>query len=181
VSDVFDSIRALFGKVDQGRKPIDVNEIILSVLHSMRGELRDHRVEVRPELTPELPLVEGHGGQFQEVIVNLVQNAIEAMDMTANRNCVLRIKTELRDPDAIAVAVEDSGPGIDPKQLDSIFTAFVTTKPHGMGLGLAICRMIIDHHGGDLTVSSDGKCGTLFQLILPIGPMDKGAPNRQTL
>jgi signal transduction histidine kinase len=73
------------------------------------------------------------------------------------------------------VAVEDTGPGIDPKQLDNIFTAFVTTKPHGMGLGLAICRMIIEHHGGQLTASSDGESGTLFQFVLPIGLADQGA------
>jgi len=72
--------------------------------------------------------------------------------------------------EAIAVAVEDSGPGIDPKRLDDIFGAFVTTKPHGMGLGLAICRMIIEHHGGELTASSDGKSGASLRFVLPIKP-----------
>jgi signal transduction histidine kinase len=172
VSEVFDSIRALFGKVDQGRHPIDVNNILLRVLHSMRGELKDHGVEARLELASALPLVEGHGGQLQEVIVNLIQNAVEAMGATSNRNRVLRIKTELRGSDAIVVAIQDSGPGVDPKQLDSIFTAFVTTKPHGMGLGLAICRIIVERHGGQLTASSDGRTGTVFQFALPIEPID---------
>ena len=81
---------------------------------------------------------------------------------------MLRVKTELRDHNAIVVAVEDSGRGIDPKQMDSIFGAFFTTKAHGMGLGLAICRMIIEHHGGQLTASSDGKRGALFQFYVPI-------------
>ncbi|SED25823.1 MASE1 protein [Rhizobiales bacterium GAS191] len=172
VSEVFDSIRTLFGKVDQGRQPIDLNEVILKALHSMRGELKDHDVETRPELTSGLPLVDGHAGQLQEVIINLVQNALEAMDTTSDRSRVLRIKTERRGRDAVVVAVEDSGPGVDPKQLDNIFTAFVTTKTHGMGLGLAICRMIIEDHAGQLTASSDGKNGTLFQFVVPIGLRD---------
>ncbi|SEB97089.1 Histidine kinase-, DNA gyrase B-, and HSP90-like ATPase [Rhizobiales bacterium GAS188] len=172
VSEVFDSIRTLFGKVDQGRQPIDLNEVILRALHSMRGELKDHDVETRPELTSGLPLVDGHAGQLQEVIINLVQNALEAMDATSDRSRVLRIGTERRGRDAVVVAVEDSGPGVDPKQLDNIFTAFVTTKTHGMGLGLAICRMIIEDHAGQLTASSDGKNGTLFQFVVPIGLRD---------
>jgi signal transduction histidine kinase len=163
----------LFGKVDQGRQPIDVNEIILRVLHSMRGELRGHGVETRQELAFELPLVDAHGGQLQEVIVNLLQNAVEAMNATPMRNRVLRVKTELRGSDAIAVAVQDSGPGVDPTKLESIFGAFVTTKPQGMGLGLAICRMIVERHGGQLTASSDGRTGTLFQFVLPMVSADR--------
>ena len=109
---------------------------------------------------------------MQEVIINLVENALDAMDTTSDRNRVLRIKTERRGSDAVVVAVEDLGPGVDPKQLDNIFTAFVTTKTHGMGLGLAICRMIIEDHAGQLTASSDGKNGTLFQFVVPIGLRD---------
>jgi signal transduction histidine kinase len=173
VSEVFDSIRALFGRVDQGHRPVDLNEVIRNALHSMRGELKDHGVETRLELTPALPSVDGHPGQLQEVILNLAQNALEAMDVTADRSRVLRIKSERPGPDAVVVAVEDSGPGVDPKQLESIFAAFVTTKSHGMGLGLAICRMIIEHHGGRLTALSDGKNGTSFQFALPIGAPDE--------
>jgi C4-dicarboxylate-specific signal transduction histidine kinase len=123
-------------------------------------------------VTSGLPLVDGHEGQLQEVIINLVQNALDAMDSTSDRSRVLRIKTERRGSDAVVVAVEDSGPGVDPKQLDNIFTAFVTTKTHGMGLGLAICRMIIEDHAGQLTASSDGKNGTLLQFVVPIGSRD---------
>jgi signal transduction histidine kinase len=82
---------------------------------------------------------------------------------------VLQVKTEHNGSDVITVAVEDTGPGIDAKKLESVFDAFSTTKPQGMGLGLAICRMIIDRHGGQLTASSDGKRGALFQFVLPIG------------
>ena len=166
-SEVFEGIRALFRKVDQERQLIDMNEIILRVLQSLRGELKDHGVTTRTELMSGLPLVAGNRNQLQQVIFNLVHNALEAMNTTTDRSRVLRVRTELRGRDAIAVAVEDSGPGIDPKQLDGIFDAFFTTKAHGMGLGLAICRMIIGRHGGQLTVSSDGKRGALFQFVLP--------------
>ena len=173
-SDVFDGIRALFRKGDQGRQRIDVNEIIVEVLQSLREELKGHGVETRSELA-ELPLVDGNGGQLREVILNLVYNALEAMDSTTDQSRVLRVTTELRGRDAIVVAVEDSGPGIAPQKLDSIFTTFLTTKPHGMGLGLAICRMIIEQHGGQLTASSDGKNGALFQFLLPIASADRTA------
>ena len=166
-SEVLDGIRALFGKSDQKREQVEVNELILGVLQSSRKELQDHGVETRLDLASELPLVESHRRQLEEVIFNLVHNAIEAMDATADHDRVLRVRTELKGQDAITVAVRDSGPGIDPKRIDSIFGAFFTTKSHGMGLGLAICRMIIEHHGGQLTASSDGKNGSLFQFVLP--------------
>jgi PAS domain S-box-containing protein len=167
-SEVFDSIRALFQKAEQAREPIDVSEITREVLQSLRGELKDHGVETRTELAAELPPVRGHKSQLQQVLVNLVHNAVEAMDTTTDRSRVLRLKTELHGSDAIIVAVEDSGPGIDPTKLDEIFEAFVTTKAGGMGLGLAICRRIIQSHGGELSVLSDSKKGALFQFVLPI-------------
>ena len=166
-SEVFDAIRALFRTDDVGRQKIDLNEIVVEVLQSLQAELKEKRVEVSPKLA-ELPLVDGHKGQLRGVIFNLVHNALEALDTTTDRNRILRVMSELRGPDAIAVAVEDSGPGIDPDKLDRIFTAFVTTKSQGMGLGLAICRMIIEQHGGQLTAASDGKNGALFQFVLPI-------------
>jgi signal transduction histidine kinase len=174
-SEVFDAIRALFRKGDQGRQRIDVNVIIGEVLQSLLGELKSHGVETRSELA-ELPPIDGNRGQLREVIFNLVYNALEAMDTTTDQSRVLRVTTVLRGRDAIAVTVEDSGPGIAPQKLDSIFTAFLTTKSHGMGLGLAICRMIVEQHGGQLTASSDGKSGALFQFVLPAAATDKTAP-----
>ena len=165
--EVLNGIRALFREVDQGRVPVDVNETILEVLDSLDGELKGHSVVVRRELAAELPPVDGHRSQLQQVVSNLVNNAIEAMNATAKRHRILRVRTQLREPGAIVVEVQDSGSGIDPKQLDSIFGAFFTTKAQGMGLGLAICRMIIEHHGGRLTASSDGRTGALFQFVLP--------------
>jgi hypothetical protein len=105
--------------------------------------------------------------------LNLINNAVEAMSRTTNANRTLRVRTEVRGRDEIAVSVQDAGPGIDSRQLDEVFNAFVSTKAHGTGLGLAICRMIVERHGGQITASSDGKSGALFQFVLPIGSTDK--------
>jgi signal transduction histidine kinase len=101
-----------------------------------------------------------------------VHNAVEAMTTTTDRARVLRLSTEPRGDDAIMVAVEDTGPGIAPERLTDIFDAFVTTKQNGMGLGLAICRMIVERHGGRLSASSDGSTGARLQFVLPLGPPD---------
>ena len=172
-SDVFDGIRALFGKVGQGRQSVDLNAITCEALQSVRAELSEHGVVTETNLAPALPNIDGHKGQLHEVIINLVYNAIDAMNTTADRNKLLRIRTQLHDGDAIIVAVEDSGPGIDPQRLDDIFDAFFTTKTKGMGLGLAICRRIIESHGGHLTARSDGKTGAQFQFVLPIDPQSR--------
>jgi C4-dicarboxylate-specific signal transduction histidine kinase len=167
-SQVFDNIRALFGSADQRQEPIDVNAMVFGVLRALRGELDDHGVATRTELTSELPLVMGHRGQLLEVLFNLARNAIEAMDAVKDGSRLLGVRTERHERGAIIVAVRDTGPGIDPEKLDGIFDPFVTTKPQGMGLGLAICRMIVERHNGQLTASSDGKRGALFQFVLPI-------------
>ena len=176
VSEVFDTIRALFRRVDQKREPIVVNEIALDVLQAMREELTDHGVTTETELAPELPRVDGHWSQLRQVIFNLIHNAIESMDNTMDRSRVLRVITKNNGPDAITVAVEDSGPGINPGRLDNIFDPFITTKPGGMGLGLAICRMIVERHGGKLSAFSDGRNGARFQFVLPVGLTDSRRP-----
>jgi signal transduction histidine kinase len=177
-SEVFDAIRALFGRSGRERQPIEVNRIVVDVTNSLRKDLDSHGVTVHYELTTELPLVNGHGAQLREVVLNLINNAVEAMSRTTNANRTLRVKTAVRDRDEIAVSVQDSGPGIDPSQLDKVFSAFVSTKAQGTGLGLALCRMIVEGHGGQITASSDGKSGALFQIVLPIGSTDK-AGSRQ--
>ena len=172
-SEVIDGFRALFAKKDQGQL-VDVNEIIRGVLESLSSDLNDHHVEPRCELMSELPHVSGNRSQLQEVVSNLIANAIEAMETTSDQSRVLLVRTELRDRKVVAVTVKNSGPGINKDKLDSIFTAFVSTKRHGMGLGLAICRMIIEYHGGKLTASSDGKDGgAAFEFVLPIASVDK--------
>jgi PAS domain S-box-containing protein len=169
VSEVFDTIRALFRRSDRKREPAVVNEIVLDVLQSMREELKDHGITTETELMPELQRVDGHRNQLRQVIFNLIHNAIESMDNITDRRRVLRVITKSQGSDAIIVAVEDSGPGINPMGLDSVFDPFVTTKPDGMGLGLAICRMIVERHDGKLSAFSDGKNGARFQFVLPVG------------
>jgi signal transduction histidine kinase len=167
-SAVIEGFRSLFGKADEEQQLVDMNELIPEVLESLDSQLKDNRVSVRVDRTPKLPPVSGNKGQLQEVVSNLIMNSIEAMETTTVQDRVLRIRTEIRDS-KIAVTVEDSGPGIDKDQLGDIFTAFVTTKSHGMGLGLAISRMIIDYHGGKLTAASDSKRGgASFQFVLPV-------------
>jgi two-component system NtrC family sensor kinase len=168
-SQVFDNIRALFGKGDEGYEPIGVNELIRGVLSTVHGDLDDHRIIAGIRLADELPKIIGHKGQLEEVFINLVRNAIEAMQTDKNDHRVLQVSS-WRDGNKIIVAVEDSGPGIDPKHAEGIFDAFVTTKSHGMGLGLALCRMIIDRHSGELSALPAHPRGSIFRIALPILP-----------
>ena len=172
-SQVFDNIRALFGRSDQQHEPIDVNELARDVLNALHEELLD--VTTQAALISELPPVLGHRGQLQEVLVNLVRNAIEAMDSVKDGPRVLQVSAERHGDNAIMVAVEDSGPGIDPTQLESIFDAFITTKAHGMGLGLALCRMIIERHEGHLSVAPAHPRGAVFRVVLPAGRLERAA------
>jgi signal transduction histidine kinase len=166
-SQLINDIRALFTRADKRHEPIDVNEIAFQALRILREQLIEHGVRTDLELAKDLPLVMGHKGQLQEVMINLLQNAIEAMSHTKDGRRALQLRTERQGDNAIAVGIRDSGPGIDPEKLNSVFEAFFTTKSHGTGLGLAICRMIIERHGGQLSASSDGRNGTLFQFVLP--------------
>jgi signal transduction histidine kinase len=168
VSEVFETIRALFQRVNQKREPTAINEIVFEVLQSMRQELVDHGIATETELAPELQQVDGDRNQLRQVIINLIHNAIESMDGMLDRSRVLRVSTKSLGPDAIVVSVEDSGPGINPTRLESIFDPFITTKPDGMGLGLAICRMIAQRHDGKLSALSDGENGAQFRLVLPV-------------
>lgn len=166
-SQIINDIRALFTRTDRGHEPIDVNEIVFQALRLLREQLNAHGVRTNIELATDLPLVVGHRGQLQEVVINLLQNAIEAMNATNDGHRTLQLRTERQRDNAIVVEIRDSGPGINPAKLNSIFEAFFTTKSHGMGLGLAICRMIIERHGGRLSASSDGTNGAVFQFVLP--------------
>jgi two-component system, NtrC family, sensor kinase len=167
-SQVFDSIRALFGKADQGYVSIDVAELIRGVMSDLDGELQARLITATVELPPDLPPIMGHRGQLQEVLVNLVGNAIEAMQADQESPRVLRVSAQ-HAGNKLVVAVEDSGPGIDPQQAANIFDAFVTTKSHGMGLGLALCRMIVERHAGQLSALSAQPRGSIFRIVLPAG------------
>jgi signal transduction histidine kinase len=169
-SQVFDNLRALFGKAEKGYKPIDANELIRGVLTSFQGDLEEHRITAGVRLLEDLPKIVAHKGQLQEVLINLVRNAIEAMQADKNDHRVLQVTSGRHGEDKIILSIEDSGPGVDPKHAKNIFDAFVTTKSHGMGLGLALCRMIIDRHSGELTASPALPRGSIFHIALPILP-----------
>jgi signal transduction histidine kinase len=126
-----------------------------------------HRVATSVDLAPELPPIMANKAQLQEVIINLVHNAIEAMDLVADDHRMLKFGTQLSADDTITITVEDTGPGFDAEKSDALFDAFVTTKPQGMGLGLAICQMIVEHHGGQLSASSASPRGAIFRITLP--------------
>ena len=168
-SDVIGGIRSLFERADQRIESIDFSRIVKSVLDSLHGELLDRGVTISSEFS-ELPAIEGRRNQLEQVVFNLIRNAMEAMDAVTDRRRLLLVKTECRGGAAVALVLADSGVGINPTQLESIFHAFVTTKTHGMGLGLAICRQIVEQHGGQLVASSDGSSGAEFQVVLPIRP-----------
>jgi signal transduction histidine kinase len=168
-SEVFDSIRALFGKGDLSQEPVDMNALVRAVLDSLHGELEEQGIASGLELLDDLPLVMGHKGQLQEVLINLVHNAIEAMQANADGRRDLRVSTRRQGEHKVLVAVEDSGPGIHPTHAKSVFDAFVTTKPDGTGLGLALCRMIVERHAGKLSASPAQPRGSIFQVVLPVG------------
>jgi C4-dicarboxylate-specific signal transduction histidine kinase len=167
--EILDNLRQLFGgSGEQKKEPVDVNELILSALRLLHGELTSRGIAVSVELTSGLPLIMGSKVQLQEVVINLAQNAIDAMASVKDARRSLTVKTGVDGDNEIRMEIQDSGPGIDPQRLDSIFDAFVTTKPEGMGLGLAICRTIIERHGGKISATSGSKRGAAFQIVLPL-------------
>jgi signal transduction histidine kinase len=167
-AEVIDSFLVLLKNKASEQAPINVNELIVESLQAVRRELDGCGVTTTTYLAPDLPLVLGYEGMLRQVILNLVQNAIDAMTTIVDGNRFLRVETGRQHAEAIIISIQDSGPGIDQKRMSDIFDTFVTTKAKGMGLGLAIARMIVEHHQGKLTVSSDGRTGALFQFTLPI-------------
>jgi signal transduction histidine kinase len=167
IGQILEDIRTLFGRTERTAGPVNMNDLALGALRALDGELKNHNIVTRLHLKPELPPAMGHSGQLHQVIVNLIQNAIDAMDSVAGGRRVLQVNTEYDGGDAISITIEDTGPGIDPKKSDDIFGAFFTTKPHGMGLGLAICRMIVERHDGELSVASANPHGAIFRIKLP--------------
>jgi signal transduction histidine kinase len=168
INEIIESVGALFGRANPERQSIDVNDLVIEALQLLGKELADYSIAVDTQLTSELPRIRGHRGQLQEVILNLVHNSIDAMrTMTANPR-TLHVRTEPHGHDAIAIYIEDTGPGIEEKTMSSVFDAFVTTKTKGMGLGLAISQRIVELHNGKITAMSGVNGGARFEIILPI-------------
>ena len=167
-SEVLASVRTLFRKDREEKLPLDVNELVLESVALVRDELQAAGIVVKLELATGLPPVPAHRGQLQEVILNLIRNAADAMRAVSGRVARLQVTSTLAEANCILLGVEDSGPGIDPKNTDRIFEPFFTTKASGMGMGLAICRSIVETHGGRLWAAPAKPHGTVFQLQLPI-------------
>jgi C4-dicarboxylate-specific signal transduction histidine kinase len=168
-SDVIQRVRALCRKSDLQLVRLDIGTMIDDSLLLMQREIRDHRVSLRRDLPPTLPPVQGDRVQLQQVIINLVLNAMEAMASVTDRPRDLIIRSR-QEGDQVLVAVEDSGTGIEPHRVDRLFGSFYTTKPGGLGMGLSICRSIIEAHGGKLWASPNAGPGATFQFTLQSVP-----------
>jgi len=168
-SEVIDRIRALIKKAPPRNDPLDINEIVLEVIALTRSEVLSNGVSLQTQLANGLPLVQGDRIQLQQVILNLIVNAIEATSSTSQEARELLISTGKDGSNAVLVAVRDSGPGLDPEDLGRLFDAFYTTKAGGMGMGLSICRSIIEAHGGRIWATANVPQGAAFQFTLPVG------------
>ena len=166
---VVDGIRAMFKNVSREKALLDINQVIREVLAVLHFELQQRQILVQTDLDPETPAVLADGIQLQQVIANLVTNAIEAMDAVTVHARALRITSAISESGRVLITVEDSGPGIDAENLDRIFDPFFTTKSQGMGMGLSICRSIIEAHEGRLSADSAAERGSVFRIELAAG------------
>jgi len=163
-------IRTLLKKTSPTKARVSMNQVVREVVALAGGELRQHNVELAEELDSTLPAIIGDSIQLQQVLLNLIMNAVEAMAGVANRAKTLRIRSELVDLDGkpiVSVKVSDTGVGLSASKAEQLFEAFYTTKPEGMGMGLWISRSIIESHGGKLTAQSNDGPGATFQILLP--------------
>jgi C4-dicarboxylate-specific signal transduction histidine kinase len=166
-SEVIQRIRALAKKAEPQMVALDINDVIREAISLEQREMLSQRVSLRTELASALPPVLGDRVQLQQVVINLVMNALEAMAPVTDRPRDMLIRSQQDDANEVLVAVRDSGMGIDSENADRLFNAFFTTKPTGMGMGLSISRSIIVAHGGRLWVSPNADHGATFQFTLP--------------
>ena len=167
-SGVLARVCALMKKGEPVKESLDINFVVEEILALTEGEAHDNEVVTRTELAAGLPPVAGDRVQLQQVVLNLIMNAIEAMSAVKDRTRILRIRTAQQSPDSVLVVVQDSGIGLDPAQLERIFDAFYTTKQGGMGIGLSVSRSIIEAHGGRIWAALNEGPGLTFRFDLPI-------------
>ena len=166
--EVIQRVRALSNKTDPQKAPLDINnDVVNEVVALVQREVFSHRVTLRAELAPALPMVLADRIQLQQVLINLVINSIEAMQPVTDRPRELDIRSRQDEADRVLVTVKDCGVGISAENVDRLFNAFFTTKSSGMGMGLSICRSIIEAHGGRLSASGNVGPGATFQFTLP--------------
>jgi signal transduction histidine kinase len=168
--EVIQRIRALTKKTAATQEKLDLNQTIGEVLALVGDEAKKQRVILRTEFADDLSPVFGDPIQLQQVVVNLIMNAIEAMSGVGERHRELVVTTRQMEPDQVQVTVRDSGVGIDSERMDKIFDSFYTTKPGGMGMGLSICRSIVQAHGGRIWATANDGRGTSFHFALPQCP-----------
>ena len=168
--DIIDRIRDLLKKAQPRTELLNINDAIREVIELTRGETMKNGISVQTDLTEGIQLLEGDRVQLQQVILNLVMNAVEAMNDISEGARELLVSTRKAEPDVVLVAVRDSGPGLAPATLAQLFDAFYTTKPSGLGLGLSICRSIIEAHGGRLSATANVPRGAIFEFSLPAYP-----------
>jgi signal transduction histidine kinase len=166
-ADIVGRIRAMFKKSPLRRDAVEINEAIREVVVLTHGELLKHNVVMQTQLAEDLPRIQGDRVQLQQVILNLIINAVEAMSILRDESRELLIGTR-KDASGILVTVSDSGPGLSAESLERLFDAFYTTKAGGMGMGLSICRSIVEVHGGRIWGSRDFGPGATFQFTLPL-------------
>jgi C4-dicarboxylate-specific signal transduction histidine kinase len=164
-SDIIRGLREFLRKHQSERRPVDLNDIVRDTLPLVRRELQDHKIALVLKLAPEVAAVDADPIQIQQIVVNLVKNACEAMsDSNSDRTLELRTTS---NAGRVGLEVQDTGPGLAPDVADRLFQPYVTTKSTGMGLGLAICRSIVEAHGGRISADSAGDRGTTFHVDLP--------------
>jgi len=165
-SEIIKTLRSIFKKDHlQDKSLVDVNKLVWTVLELIRVDLQTLRIDLEPRFDHRIPPVLGNEVQLQQVVLNLITNAVDSMRSAKLR--VLSISTVLSDPDRVQVSIEDTGTGIDPANINQIFKPMFTTKDHGMGMGLSICHSIIENHDGRISVAAGSKSGTIFHFDLP--------------
>jgi NO-binding membrane sensor protein with MHYT domain len=167
-TEIIGRIRTLIKKEPPRKNALEVNEAIVEVIALTRGEVMKNNVSVQTQLAEGLPLIQGDRVQLQQVILNLIINAVEAMNGVSEGSRGLLIGTGKDRSGSVLVAVQDSGPGLNPESCERLFDSFYTTKPGGMGMGLSICRSIVEAHGGRIWATPNAGPGITVQLTLPI-------------
>ena len=167
VAEVITRVRALLKKKPTARDRVDINEIILEALALVAGELEKNRISTQIDLLPDITPVLADRIQLEQVVLNLIMNGIEAMTSVNGPPSRLLIRSQMHESGNVLVVVHDTGAGLDPRNASHILDAFFSTKPAGMGMGLPICRSIVEAHGGRLALAPNESEGATFEFTLP--------------
>jgi signal transduction histidine kinase len=172
-AEIIDRLRSLYKKAPPKRELVAMNEVIADMTGMLRSEARGHAVSIRTDLKDDLPMTVADRVQLQQVLMNLMLNGIEAMNETGG---VITVKSQLNNDGQIQISVNDTGPGLPHGKADQLFEPFFTTKPQGSGMGLAICRSIVESHGGRIWANGNGGRGATFHFTLPAAPAEEKPP-----